>query len=95
MPAGLQVWDADGFEMLNLTERFPQVVETIDLSMVVTPSSKSYPNINPTDLGFILYQGGGRARVVSKSGNTISWSFVNDRTYRAFSGTPRILVISG
>lgn len=95
MPAGLQVWDADGFEMLNLTDRFPQVIETIDLSLVGTPGSKSYPDINPAELGFILYQGGGRARIVSKSGTTLSWSFVNDRPYRAFSGSPRILVISG
>lgn len=95
MPVGFEIYSESGIELLGITDRYPQIIEVIDLSTVATPGSRSYPGINPERLGFVLYQGGGRARSVNQSGTTVSWAFVNTNIYRAFDGAPKIVVVSG
>lgn len=95
MPSGIEVFDANGKLIMDGAGRYPRIVEVIDLNAVGTPGSKVYPELDPASLQVVVFQGGGRARYAGVSGQTVSWGFATGFYYRAFSGAPKIVVISG
>lgn len=95
MPSGIEVFDPDGRLIMDGAGRYPRIVEIIDLATAGTPGAREYPALDPESLGFVLFQGGGRARVVTQEGQRISWGFANNYNYHVFAGPPRIVVVSG
>ncbi|MGY2200028.1 hypothetical protein [Pseudomonas gingeri] len=95
MPSGIQFFARDGRLVMDGTGRYPRVVDVIDLSVVGTPGSRSYPLVDPATLNFVLYQGGNRARIVWQSDTTLSWTFANEFGYGVFGGTPKLVVVTG
>lgn len=95
MPSGIELFAPDGSLLMDGTGRYQRVIDVIDLSKVTTPGSRSYPTVDPTTLNYILYQGDGRARVVSVSGSSIAWNYANTNSYRVFSGKSQLVVVSG
>jgi len=95
MPSGVELFAPDGSLLMDGTGRYQRVLDVIDLSSVSTPGSRTYSAVDPTTLNYILYQGGGRARVVSMSGSTVTWSYANTNSYRVFSGKSQLVVVSG
>lgn len=95
MPNGIELLAPDGRVLMDGTGRYPRVIDVIDLSVVSTPGSRIYSSVDSTTLNYILYQGGGRARVVSVLGSTVAWNYANINIYRVFSGKPQLVVVSG
>ncbi len=95
MPSGIEFFDRNGRLMMDGSGRYPRIVEIIDLSVVGTPGSRSYPAVDPETLNYVLYQGGNRARVVTVASSTLYWGFANNLGYGVFAGKPLLVVVSG
>lgn len=95
MPAGLQVWDASGNVVIDLSTRLSRVIDVIDPGL--QNGSRSYPNVANTVFGVVAdwYEpvpdsaGTGGVPHVWSSGNTVTWSFLFDPMFRMNS---RIIV---
>lgn len=96
MAAGLQVWDASGNLIVDLSTRLSRLVAVIDPGL--TDGSQSFASVNNSIAAILsnfsqAQDGSGGAGVlptVSVSGTTVSWTFGGaDMMFRMYS---RILV---
>lgn len=92
MAAGLQVFDASGNLIVDLTTRLSRLITVIDPGLV--DGSQSFPAVNNTIAAMLsnyseVQSGSGGAGVlpvVSVSGNTVSWTFNGaDMMFRMYS----------
>lgn len=92
MAAGLQVFNANGQLIVDLTTRMSRLIEVIDPGL--SDGSKAFPSVN-NSIAAILSDysaaqsgsgGAGALPVVSVSGNTVSWTFNGAaQQYRMYS----------
>ena len=85
MPEGLQIFDANGNTVVDLTTRLTRIITTINPNRV--NGSASFPSVNNSIVGLLsIYQespgtgGTGVLPQVTTSGNTVSWDFGGSET---------------
>lgn len=108
MPAGLQVWDSDGYLEVDLTTRVGRILDNFDISYTSNPSgSKSYPIQNTETIiaidrfsrdAFAYYPQVSVTYDTAKTTATVSWFYPSvtipngSNKYRA-SGSVIVMVI--
>ena len=92
MSFGLEVVDEDGVVILQEGGGYGRLVDFFNPILRGIPNSITYPS-NLGKIQPVIKQGDGRCISLTVSGNTINYSYSDDRSWPDLAGTPMIYVV--